>query len=49
MPVSVWLKSSSDSRSWRAREIIFRAERQLLQDRIKGTSGILHENAIKLG
>ena len=45
---SVKLKSTSNSRSRRAKEIIHRAEKQLLQDRIKCINGILHENAIKL-
>ena len=49
IPVSVRLKSTSNSRSRRAKEIIHRAERQLLQDRVMGIIGILHENTIKLG
>ena len=35
IPVSVRLKSKSNSRSRRAKEIIHRAEKQLFQDRIK--------------
>ena len=48
IPVSVRLKSTGNSRSRRAKEIIHRAERQLLQDRVKGINCILWENAIKL-
>ena len=48
IPASVKLKSTSNSRSRRAKEIICRVEKQLFQDRIKCTNGILHENAIKL-
>ena len=48
MPVCVRLKSTSNSWSRRAKEIIHRVEKQLLKDRVKGTNGILHESAIKL-
>ena len=46
IPVSVWFKTTVNST--RAREIIHKAERQLLQDRVKGMNGILQENRIKL-
>ena len=46
IPVSVKLKSTSNSRNRRAKEIIHRAEKQLLQDRIKSIK--FHENAVKL-
>ena len=42
IPVSVRLKSKSSSRSRRAIEIIHKAEKQLLQDRIKCINYILH-------
>ena len=48
IPVSVRLKSTSKSRSKRAKEIIYRAEKQLLQDRIKCINGILGDNKGKL-
>ena len=48
IPVSVRHKSTSNRRSRRAKEIIHRAEKQLLQDRAKGINGILCENTIKL-
>ena len=48
IPVSVRLMSTSNSGSRRAKDIIHRTERQLLQDRVKGINGILHEHAIKL-
>ena len=38
-PVSVRLKSTVNNK--RAKQIIHRAERQLLQDRVKGINGIL--------
>ena len=46
--VSVRLRSTNNSRSRRAKKIIHRVEKQLLQDRVKGINGILHEIAIKL-
>ena len=46
IPFSVRLKSTGRSRS--AREIIQRAEKQLLQDRIKYISGILHDTEVKV-
>ena len=46
IPVCVRLKSTSNSRSRRAKEIIHRAEKQLLQDRIKCINGILHDNEV---
>ena len=48
IPVSVTLKSTSNSRSRRDKEIIHRTERQLLQDRVKRINGTLCKNAIKL-
>ena len=48
IPASVRLKSTSNSRSRRAREIIYRAEKQLLLDRVKCINGILHNNKGKL-
>ena len=48
MPVSVRLKSTSNSRSKRVSEIIHRAEKQLLQDRIKCINGILWDSEGKL-
>ena len=44
--VSVRLKSTINSR--RAKQIIHRAERQLLQDTVKEINGILLDNTIKL-
>ena len=44
--VSVRLKSTGRSRS--AREIIWRAEKQLLQDMIKFITGILHDTEVKV-
>ena len=46
IPVSVRLKSTINCR--RAKQIIHRTERQLLQDRVKGINGIIWDNAIKL-
>ena len=40
IPVSVRLKSASNSRSTRGKEIINRGEKQLLQERIKCINGI---------
>ena len=45
IPVSVKLKSTINSR--KAKQIIHRAERQLLQDRVNGTNGIPWDNAAK--
>ena len=45
--VSVRLKSTSNSRSRSAREIIHRAEKQLLQDS-QCISGILHDTGVKV-
>ena len=46
--VSARQKSTRNSRNRRAKEIIHWAEKQLLQDSIKCTNGILCEDAIKL-
>ena len=46
IPVNVRLKSTINN--GRMKQTINRAERQLLQDRIKGINGILQDNAIKL-
>ena len=46
IPVSVRQKTTDNTR--RARQIIHKAERQLLQDRVKGINGILQDNRIKL-
>ena len=48
IPVNVKQKSTSNSRNRRAKEIIHRTEKQLLQDRIKCINGILCKNAIKV-
>ena len=48
IPVSVRLKSTSNSRSRKAREIICRAEKQLLQDRMNRINGILCNTGVKL-
>ena len=48
IPVSVRLKSTSNSSSRRSREIIHTAEKQLHQDSIKCINGILCKNAITL-
>ena len=47
IPVSVRLKSTSNSRSRRAKEIIHRGEKQLLQDRIKCINGILCDKGVR--
>ena len=44
IPVSVRLKSTSNSRSRRAKEIIYCTEKHLLQDRIKCINDILYKN-----
>ena len=48
IPVSVRLKSTSNSRSRRVQEFIHRVEKQLLQDRFKYIDDILYENVIKV-
>ena len=48
IPVSVRLKSTSNSRSRRVKEIIHRAERQLLQDRVRELMTFFTKNVIKL-
>ena len=48
IPVNVRLKSSSINCSRRAREIIYRSEKLLLQDRVKCINGILWNNEGKL-
>ena len=48
IPVSGRLKSTSNSRSSKAKEIIHRAEKQLLQDRIRCINGILCDNGVRL-
>ena len=45
IPVSVRPQTTINTR--RARQIIHKAERQLLQDRVKGINGILWDNRIK--
>ena len=46
IPVSVRLKSTINTR--RAKQIIHKAERQFLQDRIKTTNGILWDNSVRI-
>ena len=46
IPVSARLKTMINTR--RARQIIHKAERQLLQDRVQGMNDILWDNKIKL-
>ena len=46
IPVSVKLKSTVNTRT--AKQILHKAERQLLQDRIQGINGILQDNTVKL-
>ena len=46
IPVSVRLISTINTRT--AKQIIHKAERQLLQDRVKGINGILQDNVIQL-
>ena len=46
VPVSVKLKSTIKPR--RAKQIIHKAERQLLQDRVKAFNNILHDNSCRL-
>ena len=46
IPVSIRLRSTINTR--RVKQIIHKAERQLLQDRVKGINGILQDNTIKL-
>ena len=46
IPVSVRLKSTVNTR--RSKQIIYKAERQLLQDRVKEINDILWDNLIKL-
>ena len=48
IPISVRLNSTSNSRSRSAKEIIRRAEKHLLQDRIKYINGILHNTEVKV-
>ena len=48
IPVSVRLKSTSSSRSRSAKEIIHRAEKQLLWDRVKCINGILCNTGVKV-